>query len=86
MVLAGNKAKRLSSVNDTAKTIHHSFIIIKYPKRSSKVSGFGELALERSHLQNVADNRKYRKNVENDQAENILMKNMIWRRVLLTLE
>ena len=27
MVPAGNKAKRLSSVNHTTKTIHHQFII-----------------------------------------------------------
>ena len=30
MVPAGNKAKRLSSVNHTTKTIHHQFIIIKF--------------------------------------------------------
>ena len=43
--------------------------VIKSPKRSSKVSDFVELALKRSQLQNVTDNRKYRKNVPNDKAE-----------------
>ena len=38
-------------------------------KRSSKASDFVELALKRSQLQNVTDNRKYRKNVANDKAE-----------------
>ena len=44
--------------------------LIKSPKRSSKVSDFVELALKRSQFQYVTDNRKYIKNVTNDQAEN----------------
>ena len=45
-------------------------IYIQSPKWSRKVSDFFELALKRSQFQNVTDNRKYRKNVTNDQAEN----------------
>ena len=44
--------------------------MIKSSKRSSEVSDFIELALKRSKSQNVTDNKKYRKNVTNDQAEN----------------
>ena len=44
--------------------------MIKSPKRSPKVSDFIELSLKRSQFQNVSGNRKYRRNVTNDQAEN----------------
>ena len=44
--------------------------VIKSRKRSSKVSDFVELALKRSRLPNVTDNRKYRKNFPKDKAEN----------------
>ena len=40
------------------------------PKRFSKVSDFVEIALKRSQLQNVTENRKYRKNFTKDKAEN----------------
>ena len=43
---------------------------IKSPKRPSKVSYFVEIALKRSQFQNVIDNRKYRKNLAKDKAQN----------------
>ena len=43
---------------------------IMSPKLSSKVSDFVEIALKRSQLQNVTDNRKYKKNFTKDKAEN----------------
>ena len=44
--------------------------MIKFPKRSSKVSDFVELSLKRSQFLNVTDNRENRKNVTNDRTGN----------------
>ena len=63
------KKAQIETVSKRERKFKQKKSVIKFPKRSSKVSDFVELALKRSQFQSVTDNRKYRKNVTKDQAD-----------------